>query len=53
VPKERYDYIVAAYADMEEALRAAQIPVTSEVIVGLIVADELRGISNYLEFRGV
>jgi hypothetical protein len=51
--KERYDYIVAAYADMEEALRAAQIPATSEVIVGLIVADELHSLYTSIEYRGV
>ena len=51
--KERYDCIIKAYSDMEEALRAAQIPATSEVIVGLIVADVLTSLRNSIEYRGV
>jgi len=51
--KERYDYIVAAYADMEEALAAAEIRVPPGVVATLIAADELHNLSCYVEYRGV
>jgi hypothetical protein len=51
--KERYEYIVKAFIDMQEALAEAGIAATSEVAATLIAADELHSLACSVEYRGV
>ena len=51
--KERYNYIVQAYVDMEDALAEAQIRVPPPVIATLIAADLLRQLYNSIDYRGI